>query len=362
MDRTPFFQQCLDIVQDIQHKEKLVVNKKSVINDTFIKECTDLYIILIELNQFITNIRLSYLDNDTSLDKSLIDEDINKKVHQLYSKLKFLDSYESKRQKVKQKNWITKFLESDDLTDSINLHRTNILRFLQTTLNNFSKSFESMHRKRLKRDLTFAKLDFRNLDTDYEIEMGNLQELNENDLNDSALNRGVNKRRDFDQDGDLNKGRTFNEDGDFGQDREFNEKGGFNGAFNENGDFHDSASSGDFNSPPSPVLSQVQIQEYEEENKQLLNMKSKQLHQVEKLKDSMLDIMNLQADLSFQLETQGDQIDNLLNNQSQVEVDVKLGNKSLNKATRRNKKGADMLVFLCVLFGFLLLIVDWISW
>jgi syntaxin 18 len=327
-DLTPFFQQCASIVEhDLVHSVKddfdLKIIRKSpfTIEDSFIKECLQFYQVLVELQNFLQEIRSPYLaindetnegaDSLSREDKQKIDEEFNHKIQQLYGKLKYLQSYETKRQEVgkytKKSNWLSWLGEDHESEEelwfiTIGAHRTNILRFLNNTIISVNKQFDDMNKKRLKRDMTFALLDFRN--------------LNDDDVYDQSF-----QLQDFD----------------------------------ENQIVTDSVDD-------NQQLSQVQIQEYEAENQQLLNMKTNQLKQVERLKDSMVDIMNLQAELSFQLETQGDQINSLLDNQSQVEMDVKLGNKSLNKATKRNKKGADMLVTLCILFGFLILLVDYVSW
>ena len=105
-------------------------------------------------------------------------------------------------------------------------------------------------------------------------------------------------------------------------------------------------------------LSQQQIQLLETENREFLTMKSKQLKQVEKVQQSIVEIINIQNELSFKLQDQGQQINNLMDNNAQVHIDVQMGNKTLNKATVRNKKGANMLVTMCFVLGVLILFVD----
>lgn len=90
-------------------------------------------------------------------------------------------------------------------------------------------------------------------------------------------------------------------------------------------------------------------------------MKTNQLKQVEKVQQSIVDIINIQNELSFKLQSQGDQIGNLMDTHAQVETEVKMGNKTLNQATKKNKRGANMLVTLCIVLGLLMLLIDYIS-
>lgn len=67
-------------------------------------------------------------------------------------------------------------------------------------------------------------------------------------------------------------------------------------------------------------------------------MKTAQLNQVDNIQQSILNIVNIQNELSFKLQEQGDQINNLMDTHSQVELEVKEGNRTLNKATRKTKE------------------------
>lgn len=89
---------------------------------------------------------------------------------------------------------------------------------------------------------------------------------------------------------------------------------------------------------PQFEMSMEQIQELESENKELLNLKTAQLNQVDNIQQSILNIVNIQNELSFKLQEQGDQINNLMDTHSQVELEVKEGNRTLNKATRKTKE------------------------
>jgi t-SNARE complex subunit, syntaxin len=327
-DLTPLFRQCVNIVQtelgdSINNDNASSPTMK--INDSFSKETRDFYNLLRNLDNFIAELKVPYLsisetsDNTLSIqDKNKIDEEFNYKVQQMYEKLKVLQTYETKRQALSQQpkrqtvsrqltSWLNMFDEPSDqelYISTVNTHRTQILRYLNNSLNIVNKNFDSIQRKRFERERQLNLLNFQNFDEDEDVKYD--EKLNIYDPEDL-----------FDV--------VQEEIADGSQ------------------------------------LSQTQVQELEKENQEFLNMKTNQLKQVERLHTSMLDIVNLQTELSFQLDQQGDQINNLLDNNDQVAIDVLMGNKTLNKATVRNKKSANMLVTLCLVLGVLVLCVDYIS-
>lgn len=345
-DLTPTFKKYVDIVQheighsiekdqnqnktrQLQHQKR--VHERFTINDTFIKETKELYSHLVVLSEFLVSIKSTYLStNDdysnhlrsnrslTLNDKNKVDEEFKFKIHELYEKLKLLQTYEKKRQEAvesnKSKSLFNGIFGGADFDDdelfltTIGIHRTLILKLLNEVANSVNKKFESMQRKRYEREKQLNLLNFQNLEDDLDLNYSNdVPPSFENSYNEIELQE------------------------------------------------QDSSFSG------LQELSQQQIQELDSENQEFLALKTNQLKQVEKLHNSMIDIVSLQAELTYQLETQSDQITNLLDNQSQVEVDLKMGNQNLNKATTRNKKGANLIILTCFILGFLLLFVDYIS-
>ncbi|ABN67920.2 endoplasmic reticulum t-SNARE [Scheffersomyces stipitis CBS 6054] len=320
-DLTPLFRQCVDIVAselggdaEDEYDRKQTRNSRSefIIKDTFIKECYEFYSVVADLQQFVTVIRSPYLavDDETSNslsieDKNRIDEEFKYKVQQLYKKLSLLETYEKKREELVPRDsdnssgWLGKILGDDEPSDqqiylaTVAAHRTQILRFLVSALDNANKNFETIQKKRISRDRQLDSLNFQN----------------------------------FDDTDDLN--------------------------YSEFDSYHEEEQNNH--------LSQQQIQLLETENREFLTMKSKQLKQVEKVQQSIVEIINIQNELSFKLQDQGQQINNLMDNNAQVHIDVQMGNKTLNKATVRNKKGANMLVTMCFVLGVLILFVDYIS-
>lgn len=325
-DLTPLFKQCVEIVAQELGKGTRdnfdIVNTRHktaspyAIKDTFTKESLEFHYSLVNLDKFIEEIKSPYASiNDEQKahlsieDKNRIDAEFNYKVQQLYEKLKFLQSYESKRQglikSAPKKSFFNQFFSTGDDDDfipdselfskTVGNHRTLILKSLNNSLNIISKKFDTIQKRRMAREKQLLLLNFQNIEDD-------------------------SKMIDIDQ---------------YIQQQEEED---------------------------SPLqFTQEQIQVLEEENQEFLSLKQTQVKQVEQLHTSMVDIMNLQNELTFQLDTQSDQINSLLENHSQVEVDVLMGNKQLNSATKRNKRSANLLVMLCIILGVLLLLIDYVS-
>lgn len=278
---------------------------------------------IINLNQFINEIKSNYLaiNDDTKVsgsltieDKNKIDEEFNFKVQQMYKQLNHLEAYETKREKLipsKQQStgWFS-FLEDEPndqeiYFETISTHRKQILRFLMDSLNIVSKKFEVIQQRRISRERQLNLLNFQNFEDDEDLNVDDNFPLPTLDqIQQSPVDDDKEYQLDF---------------------------------------------------------SQQQIQELELENQEFLNMKTNQLKQVEKVQQSIVDIINIQNELSFKLQSQGDQIGNLMDTHAQVETEVKMGNKTLNQATKKNKRGANMLVTLCIVLGLLMLLIDYIS-
>ncbi|KAK6463366.1 snare-complex protein syntaxin-18 N-terminus-domain-containing protein [Scheffersomyces coipomensis] len=344
-DLTPLFDQCVQIVQSelsIPSSSRNSIQESKPLNyivkDTFIKESIQFYDLLTKLNQFTIEVKSQYLaihdevrnannpQGLTNADKDAIDEQFNAEIRQLFQKLSVLETYESQRQsKVSSsdssKGWFDNVFGDSEPSDkevylsTISQHRNHILKFLMISLSETNKNFESIQKKRQIRNKQLDSLNFQNLEED---------ELRDFDLNDTVV--------------PLDSIMSKNQENEFVLQEEESQQ----------------------SSQPSQ-LSTAQIQELELESKEFLKMKTNQLKQVQKVQQSIIDIINIQNDLSFKLQSQEEQINTLLDNTSQMHIDVKMGNQQLTKATSRNKKGANMLVTLCFVLGFLIIFVDYIS-
>ncbi|KAF3984976.1 hypothetical protein FT663_05477 [Candidozyma haemuli var. vulneris] len=335
-DLTPLFNQCVDIVSkelssSIEHAPLKKKTPPYYVEDTFIKECLQLYVNLVNLGSFISKIRPFYLqvnDEFTRIEKSSsshlgleeknkIDEEFKIKIQQTFEKMKFLQSYQRKQtelaeSKKSKQGFMSSFFGTSDMDPetlydiTVASHRTQVLRFLNETATNVNRNFESMQRKRYDREKQLSLLHFQNIDDE--------------DLNESADPFKSTYQFDVVADEDEKVERELSQ------------------------------------------LSQEQIQELKEENKELLTRKTNQFKQVEKLHHSIVDIVKLSSELSTHLETQAEQIDNLLDNQDQVDIDLRLGNKTLTKATSRNKRGSNLIVTTCIVLGVIILVLDYIVW
>lgn len=313
-DLTPLFNQIVTIVEDefrtsIKTPEKKVLDY--LINDSFTRESFELYKHVVSLNTFVEQIKQPYVsindENDSRLtidDKNKLDEDFQIKLQVLFEKLKFLQKYESSREVTKPKShWISTMFgdEEEDSKQlylvSLGSHRNQVLKFLSESLNNCSKNFQLLQRRRSQRERQLNLLNFQNLEDNID------------------LNIPI----------DLDEQEQF--------------------VSFEN---------------EIPQMSEEQIQEYESENKTLLDLKTNQLKKVENLHSSMVDIINIQSEITHQIETQSDQIMNLIDNQDQINLNLSQGNKNLTKATSRNKRSANIIIYTSIILGILILCMDYI--
>lgn len=337
-DLTPLFRQCVHIVgskfgesieaKKNEHKKLKRSRSNNVIEDSFIKECKEYYVHLHNLHQVIKEIKSTYLSvaddlglgiNQTSLsltEKNRIDDECKYMIQSLYRKLKILREYEQQRQEtvLRQANWIGSIFSSSEeekkelFISTTNTHRAQILKYLGNLTNDLSKSFQRMQNQRLERERQLNQLNFQNLEA----------ESNFDAIDDYAQKT---------------------EDGTF--------------------DAWDTALEEE--EQTKQTLTQEQITSLEKENQEFLSLKANQLKLVEKLHNSMLDIINLQTELTHHLDTQFEQIDNMIENQTEIELNVTLGNRKLDSATNRNKKGSNMIVSTCIIVGLLILFLDYIS-
>lgn len=336
-DLTPLFRQCVQIVENKfessvkttgeENPQKNDKNKNFLINDTFNKECMELFFKLLELKSLIEEIRPTYLAQvDESLqavetsenDKNQFDEELKFQIQQLYQKLKIIQTYEQSREsKVseKEKGWMNDLFGGEDETQSlfeetIVTHRTRILKYLNDLANKVNVSFDVMRRQRLERQKKLHLLNFQNLDDDLDVEYTDY-------LKDTS--------KYVDEEQSSIADASFAEDG-------------------------------------APTqLSQEQIQMLDQENQEFLDLKTDQLNKVKNLHRTMVDISSLQAELSYQLEVQSDKVQGIIDNQGEIEMDVTMGNQKLRSATGKNKRGSNILVLTCISMGILILFLDYIS-
>ncbi len=74
-----------------------------------------------------------------------------------------------------------------------------------------------------------------------------------------------------------------------------------------------------------------------------------------KAEQSLIEISNLQNELATHLSAQSTMIESLVDDVSNVEVEMGSGNKQLQKAGERNRFASRLIVLLSIFFGLLLL-------
>lgn len=108
-------------------------------------------------------------------------------------------------------------------------------------------------------------------------------------------------------------------------------------------------------------LSQEQIQILETEHQELLNQKDQQLKDVQKINNTLMDIMSIQNELSQHLQVQSQNVNNMLDNQDEIEMNIEKGNKQLNSAKRKASRTAMWTKWLAILLTIIILWFDFIN-
>ena len=108
-------------------------------------------------------------------------------------------------------------------------------------------------------------------------------------------------------------------------------------------------------------LSQEQLQILATEHEELLNLKNEELTKAETLRKTAVEIASLQSELASHLQVQTQNINTLLDNQVAVEIDMKKGNRQLQGANRKGDKLANMVMWVAIICGILLLFLDYIN-
>ncbi|OBA22426.1 hypothetical protein METBIDRAFT_11262 [Metschnikowia bicuspidata var. bicuspidata NRRL YB-4993] len=328
-DLTPLFSQCVRIVaQELQAEASPPPRRAAppfLVLDLFASECAGLYGNVTQMTAFVAGVRPLYLqvaDGFAALDngqrrglsdaeKQALDGDFQLQAQRVYGRLKHLQEYERRRVQVCEHSRRRRGLvlavfaadaggPADVYLHTLAAHRMHMLRFLGDAVAAATGAFERMRRLRRERERLLNLLHIQNLDA-----------------------------------------------------------GDDTAAFMDEtrGSAQDPAAPGGAAAGVPPE----QLQELVQENRRLLSAKASQFQQVERLQHLMVDIVKLQAELSSHLETQAAQIGSLLDNQAQIGLDLRSGNRSLGRASGRNKRGSDVIVATCLVLGSLLLFVDYVS-
>ncbi|KAL6937370.1 hypothetical protein ACO0RG_003875 [Hanseniaspora osmophila] len=319
--------------------------------DTFNKECYELWHHLQEVHYLVTEVEPLYLDEKamSAVEKDEFDDEMRFQLQQYLEKLKFLENYEKQRTQsiIKKKNAISisnlfhkdplKNLDTENYQMLLVQHRSGVLKSMQLKLIELSQKLGNLQSKRLALHQGALAVDFEQ-------------------ARKSAFST-ANALHDFN-----------------GIPTEL--RSGLEKDVLTNSDEQDIAPLADVHQSPIIETTREEVQEYEQTMKQLtqeqiqllesdhediLNFKNQQLHEVENLNKTIMGIAVLQNELAIHLQTQSDTINTIMDNHDTVHVDILQANKNLKKAGRAGGYSAKMVSTMAIVFGLLILFLDFIN-
>ncbi|SCW02209.1 LAFE_0F01376g1_1 [Lachancea fermentati] len=328
-DITPLFRKYVNVIEEardnslekaeIQDRDNLAMKKFSI-KDTFVKECSELLKHIIELRKVLYSLKQAYESEAdlTEKEKDEFDTETRLLLQQYFEKLKFLERYENQRQQVVKEKYLSKktpsFFSLVDGTDdemslfhsTNNKYRSGVLQSLSILLSSVSSDLSKMQQERLSRQKELESIDF------------NAQlyvPTQDMTLGSVSQSPAIETTQD--------------------EVKQYNET--------------------------MSKLSQEQLQILETEHDELLNHKTKELEKVEKLSKTIMEISSLQNEIGAHLQAQTQNIFTLLDDHDDVQMDIQQGNKQLRRAQEREGKSARLIVYLSMIFGLLILFLDYIN-
>ncbi|AET39122.1 Ufe1p Ecym_4041 [Eremothecium cymbalariae DBVPG len=326
---TPLFRKYVEVIGEAREGDVLVVSEvevkkrkqwrtKFTVSDTFLEECSDLLKHIIELRKVILSLQVEYLGevDMSEQEKNDFDVEVRLQLQEYLEKLKHMEKYELERQKVVNTKFISgtrldlvgmlsgRSQEVADFHSTNNQYRTGVLQSLGMWLTSTSSLLSQMQRERLSRQKELESIDFN----------AHLY-VPTNSVGTVAQSPTIETTQD-----------------EIKQYKETMSK-----------------------------LTQEQIQVLETEHEELLNQKSQELERVQKLSKAVMEVASLQNELSTHLQIQTQNINTLLDNNDDVELDIQQGNRQLRKAQDRGGKSAKLVIYMAIIFGLLILFLDYIN-
>lgn len=293
------------------------------LDDSFIKECHDLLRALSELRKIVRSVKPAYMSETemTEAEKDEVDTELRLQFQQYIQKFRLMEKYEQKRQRLISEEFLSSKAHLKNIfhgisSDKLQLfHRTNnefrlgVLKSLSMWLNIFSSEFSSMQQERLDMQRKFETLDFNSglqplVDTQDVVSVSSVSQS-------PVIESTQEEVRHYEE--------TVSK------------------------------------------LTQEQLQLLATEHEEMLNKKSEQLKKAEKLNKTIMDIVGVQQEISAHLQEQSQNISSIMDNQEDVEVNIREGNKQLSKAKKSAGRAAKMTTYMAILMGFMILFLDYIS-
>lgn len=329
---TPLFRKYVSVIEEGFDTAKQTIDQSiestkkkddsNTLKDSFVKECYDLMKYLTELRKVLKMIEPEYNSETemTESEKDDFDTELRLQLQQYVQKFKQLKSYEDQRQRLiedqllNSKSNMINFLQGRSSENLALFHRSNnefrsgVLQSLNIWLNTLSTQFTTMQQERLSVQRKFEELDFNS-----EYQLPALPNM------DSSISVSVSQRMETTQEEIKHYEKTISK------------------------------------------LTQEQIQLLEAEHEELLNFKTDQLKKVENINKTIMEVITLQSELSSHLNIQSRNINSIMDNQDDVEVNIKEGNKQLTKAKRAAGRTAKMTTYSAIILGIFILFLDYIG-
>ncbi|CAI2022270.1 hypothetical protein SEUBUCD646_0H01260 [Saccharomyces eubayanus] len=322
-----------DIDDNVKDEKQNLVNTdeiRELVNDSFIKECAKLLNSLIELNKVIKQIEKNYLDdlNMSDGEKDEFDMECRLQIQQYFKKFEFLENYEMERHSLMLKKLQSKphkwsnllsnkntpfrnVIHPHDVEKGVHEFRLGVLRCLNLWIKYVSSKFTSIQQERL---ILENKMNF----------------------NSTPVPTSSKNVEDFPADAvDISVSQTAPVETVQDEVKHYEET--------------------------ISKLSQQQLQVLETEHSELLNQKNEQLKKIDTINKTILDVVNIQNELSNHLTVQSQNINLMLNNQDDIEINIKKGNNELRKAKRAAGRTAKMTTYGAIIMGIFILLLDYVG-
>lgn len=354
-DLTPTFKDILNIFDEDNRKNGITPSKaaphkdKSVakfeLKDYFIQECYELLNFLRELRKVLVSIKKDYYNsndiNMTEIQKDDFDTEFRLQFQKYVQKFRALENYEDERQTLIQKSILSSnsnvmnMFKGNESKESIlaEFHKTNdkfrmgILQSLNLLITAISSQFASMQQGRLAQQRKFELFDL----NDENLGLNDTPAMSHEQLvrdDNTPINTTVEEPLSI----TVSHSAVENVQQEVKQYEETMSK-----------------------------LSQEQVQLLETEHEELLNEKNEQLKAVEKINKTILDIVGIQNELSTHLQAQSQNINTMLDNQEEIDINIRKGNTQLKKAKSSSSRTANMTKYLAIIIGILILFIDFIN-
>lgn len=287
------------------------------LQDSFIKECYDLLKSLTQLRKILKYVKPGYMNEDemSEEEKDDVDTELRLQFQQYIQKFRLMEKYEHERQRLITEEFLSSKAYLKSLFQGINsekltlFHKANnefrlgVLKSLSMWLNIFSGEFSSMQQERLDSQKKFEALDFNSGLQD----VVSVTSVSQTPVVESTQEEVRN--------------------------------------------YEETVSK----------LTQEQLQLLQTEHEEMLNKKNEQLKKAEQLNKTIIDIVGIQHEISTHLQEQSQNINSVLDNQEDVELNIREGNKQLTKAKKSAGKAAKMTTYMAIIMGFMILFLDYIS-